>query len=63
MKRRAIYIDQKDGRRETTMLIPPILPRSLLYVEGNCTMNKFHDKEGNQQSAMSIVQRTFTPFL
>ncbi|KAL8882670.1 MAG: hypothetical protein Q9198_000367 [Flavoplaca austrocitrina] len=30
---------------------------SLLYVEGNCTMNKFQDKEGNQQSAMSIVQR------
>ncbi|KAI4262215.1 MAG: hypothetical protein L6R42_002608, partial [Xanthoria sp. 1 TBL-2021] len=31
--------------------------RSLLYVEGNCTMNKFQDKEGNQQSAMSIIQR------
>ncbi|KAL8776988.1 MAG: hypothetical protein Q9213_008052 [Squamulea squamosa] len=30
---------------------------SLLYVEGSCTMNKFHDKEGNPQSAMSIVQR------
>ncbi|KAL8664027.1 MAG: hypothetical protein Q9168_007991 [Polycauliona sp. 1 TL-2023] len=30
---------------------------SLLYVEGQCTMNKFQDKDGNQQSAMSIVQR------
>ncbi len=54
---------EKKGRRNTAMLIPSILPRSLLYVEGNCTMNKFQDKEGNQQSAMSIVQRTFTPFL
>ncbi|KAI4108633.1 MAG: hypothetical protein LQ339_002149 [Xanthoria mediterranea] len=30
---------------------------SLLYIEGNCTMNKFQDKDGNQQSAMNIVQR------
>ncbi|KAL8919711.1 MAG: hypothetical protein Q9172_004849 [Xanthocarpia lactea] len=30
---------------------------SLLYVEGSCAMNKFQDREGNQQSAMSIIQR------
>ena len=33
--------------------------RSLVCVEGECSMNKFTDKEGKTQSALSIVQRRF----
>ncbi|KAL8685334.1 MAG: hypothetical protein Q9218_007830 [Villophora microphyllina] len=29
---------------------------SLLYVEGSCKMDSFTDKEGNQRSALNIVQ-------
>lgn len=31
--------------------------RSMLYVEGDAQMNQFKDKNGNSQSALSIVQR------
>ena len=31
--------------------------RSLVYVEGDCSMNKFPGKDGSTQSALSIVQR------
>ncbi|MCJ1275555.1 ssDNA-binding protein, mitochondrial [Puttea exsequens] len=30
---------------------------SLVYVEGDCSMNKFTNKEGTAQTALSIVQR------
>ncbi|KAI4200827.1 MAG: hypothetical protein LQ350_003629 [Teloschistes chrysophthalmus] len=30
---------------------------SMLYLEGSCKMDKFTDKEGNERSAMNIVQR------
>lgn len=30
--------------------------RSLVYVEGDCSMNKFQGKDGTAQSALSIVQ-------
>ncbi|KAI4103071.1 MAG: hypothetical protein L6R37_004025 [Teloschistes peruensis] len=30
---------------------------SMLYVEGSCKMDKFTDKEGNDRSALNIVQR------
>lgn len=29
----------------------------MLYVEGDAQMNQFKDKSGNNQSALSIVQR------
>lgn len=32
--------------------------RSLIYLEGDCSMNKFTGKDGSAQSALSIVQRT-----
>ncbi|MCJ1452040.1 ssDNA-binding protein, mitochondrial [Mycoblastus sanguinarius] len=32
---------------------------SLVYVEGDCSMNKFPGKDGSTQSALSIVQRNF----
>lgn len=32
---------------------------SLVYVEGDCSMNKFQGKDGNPTSALSIVQRGF----
>ena len=31
--------------------------RSLVYVEGDASMNKFTAKDGTPQSALSIVQR------
>ena len=31
--------------------------RSLVYVEGEASMNKFTAKDGTPQSALSIVQR------
>ena len=34
-----------------------ILYRSLVYVEGDASMNKFTAKDGTPQSALSIVQR------
>ncbi|KAI4165705.1 MAG: hypothetical protein LQ342_000647 [Letrouitia transgressa] len=30
---------------------------SLVYLEGSCSMGKFTDKNGNQQSSLNIVQR------
>ena len=36
--------------------------RSLVYVEGDCSMNKFNDKEGKPTSALSIVQREWKLF-
>ena len=30
--------------------------RSLVYVEGDCSMNKFQTKEGTPASALNIVQ-------
>ena len=33
--------------------------RSLVYVEGDASMNKFTAKDGTAQSALSIVQREF----
>ncbi|KAL8805490.1 MAG: hypothetical protein Q9182_001945 [Xanthomendoza sp. 2 TL-2023] len=30
---------------------------SLIYLEGKCGINKFVDKEGNQQTAVNIIQR------
>ncbi|KAI4131993.1 MAG: hypothetical protein LQ338_000977 [Usnochroma carphineum] len=32
---------------------------SLLYVDGSCTINKFQDRDGKDQSALSITQRHF----
>lgn len=32
---------------------------SLIYVEGDCSMNKFQTKDGTPSSALSIVQRNF----
>ena len=39
--------------------------RSLVYVEGDASMNKFTAKDGTPQSALSIVQResSFRRFL
>ncbi len=34
--------------------------RSLVYVEGDCSMNKFQSKDGTAQTALSIVQRERT---
>ena len=31
--------------------------RSLVYLEGDCSMNKFQGKDGTPQTALSIVQR------
>lgn len=31
----------------------------MLYVEGDAHMNQFKDKNGNNQSALSIIQRKF----
>ncbi|KAL9125704.1 MAG: hypothetical protein Q9217_005133 [Psora testacea] len=31
--------------------------RSLVYVEGDCSMNKFTDKEGKPQNVLRVVQR------
>ena len=39
-----------------------ILYRSLVYVEGDASMNKFTAKDGTPQSALSIVQREFVLF-
>ena len=36
--------------------------RSLVYVEGDASMNKFTAKDGTPQSALSIVQREFVLF-
>ena len=36
--------------------------RSLVYVEGDASMNKFTAKDGTAQSALSIVQREFLFF-
>lgn len=35
--------------------------RSLVYIEGDCSMSKFNDKEGKPTSALSIIQRELTP--
>ena len=43
-----------------------IRDRSLVYVEGDASMNKFTAKDGTPQSALSIVQRESSsslPFL
>ena len=37
--------------------------RSLVYVEGDASMNKFTAKDGTPQSALSIVQREFFFFV
>ena len=37
--------------------------RSMVYVEGECNMNKFTDKDGKPQSALNIIQREFVPAL
>lgn len=31
--------------------------RSLVYLEGDCSMSKFQGKDGTAQTALSIVQR------
>ena len=36
-----------------------LLGSSLVYVEGDCSMNKFTNKEGTAQTALSIVQREY----
>lgn len=43
------------------MLTHAISSRSLIYVEGDASMNKFTAKDGTAQSALSIVQRGSSP--
>lgn len=35
--------------------------RSLVYIEGEASMNKFTGKDGSAQQSLSIVQREFFP--
>ncbi len=37
--------------------------RSLLYVEGDATMNTYQDSEGKNRSALNIVERKFAPYI
>lgn len=39
-----------------TLILFPFPHRSLVYVEGDCSMNKFQGKDGTPTSALSIVQ-------
>lgn len=48
------------------LLADPLLPHSsLVYVEGDCSMNKFQTKDGIASTALNIVQseRFFLPAL
>ena len=50
----------KEGRHRADEVVS--IYRSLIYVEGDCSMNKFNDKEGKPTSALSIVQRKWSFF-
>lgn len=44
------------GMQRFDHLLTGCTHRSLVYVEGDCSMNKFQGKDGTAQSALSIVQ-------
>ena len=44
------------------MMLMCFIRSSLVYVEGDCSMNKFQGKDGTAQTALSIVQRERHPF-
>jgi hypothetical protein len=37
--------------------------RSMVYVEGDATMNTYVDSEGKNRSALNIVERKYSPFI
>ncbi|KAF6223625.1 hypothetical protein HO133_000468 [Letharia lupina] len=62
----------KDNRQTSWWKVASFLPEggardllmalgkgSLVYVEGDCSMNKFQNKDGIASSALNIVQRNF----